>query len=205
MPPGEATTRERILDGAAAAVALHGLAKFDMGDVSRSSGLSRGTVYRYFPNRGGLLAQLARREGARFRQRLLEAIEQAPAGPERILIAVEHATRHVQAHRMLQRILETDPALVLREMRTQFAGIKNELRPVLAPALETLEPVHRGAAEVEDLLDWMTRLMLSAYLFPSANPDDMASKLTAVFRALTPAEPSRRTTSTPRRRGARRR
>lgn len=199
-----ATTRERILDGAATAVALHGLAKFDMGDVSRSSGLSRGTVYRYFPNRDGLLGQLVQREGGRFRQRLLEAMEQAPPGPERILIALEHATRHVHEHPMLQRLLETDPAFVLRGLRAQFAGIKNELRPVLAPALDQLEPVRSGAAGVDDLVDWMTRLMLSAYLFPSASPDDMAGKLMAVFRALSPAGRSRRKTGTPRHRGARR-
>lgn len=190
MPPGnEPVTRERILDGAAAAVTLHGLAKLDMGDVSRTSGLSRGTVYRYFPNRDALLRQLAHREGTRFRQRLLDAMEQAPAGPERILIALEHATRHVHEHRMLQRILETDPALVLRELRAQFAGIKGELRPALAPMLEKLEPVRRGAAGVDDLIDWMTRLMLSAYLLPAAHPDEMAGKLTAVFRALTAVNP----------------
>jgi AcrR family transcriptional regulator len=204
VPPTEATaTRERILDGAASAVALHGLAKVDMGDVSRTSGLSRGTVYRYFPNRDALLGQLANREGTRFRQRLLDVLAQAPPGPERILIALEHAARHVHEHRMLQRILETDPGLVLRAVRRQFEGIKNEFRPVLAPTLETLEPVRRGAAEVDDLVDWMTRLMLSAYLFPSANPEDMARKVTAVFRALSPA-PGRKTTPSRRRRGARR-
>jgi len=199
--PGTAT-RDRILDGAASAVTLHGLSKLDMGDVSRTSGLSRGTVYRYFPNRDVLLKQLAHREGTRFRQRLLDAIEQAPPGPERILIALEHATRHVHEHRMLQRILETDPALVLRELRAQFAGIKAELRPVLAPTLEKLEPVRRGAADVDDVVDWLTRLMLSAYLLPSASPDDMAGKLTAVFRTLTAVGPARRKGQAPRRRGA---
>lgn len=193
MPPTVTiATRERILDGAATAVALHGLAKFDMGDVSRTSGLSRGTVYRYFPNRTTLLGQLAHREGTRFRQHLLDVLAKAPLGPKRILIALEHATRHVHEHRMLQRILETDPGVVLRELRRQFGDIKNELRPVLVPALETLEPVRSGAVEVEDLLDWMTRMMLSAYLFPSANPDAMAGKLTDVFRALAPHGPSRR-------------
>ena len=44
-------TRERILDGAMAAIARHGLSKLGMSDVSHSAGVSRGTLYRYFPSR----------------------------------------------------------------------------------------------------------------------------------------------------------
>ena len=52
-------TRERILDGAMAAIARHGLAKLGMSDVSVSAGVSRGTLYRYFPSREELLRDLA--------------------------------------------------------------------------------------------------------------------------------------------------
>jgi AcrR family transcriptional regulator len=55
-------TRERILDGAVQAVALHGLSKLGMSDVSRSAGVARGTVYRYFASRDELLNALAARE-----------------------------------------------------------------------------------------------------------------------------------------------
>ena len=57
-------TRARILEGAATAVARHGLAKLDMSDVSAISGVSRGTLYRYFPNRDALLAEYAARTPA---------------------------------------------------------------------------------------------------------------------------------------------
>jgi AcrR family transcriptional regulator len=186
-------TRERILDGAAAAVARHGLAKLDMGDVSATSGVARGTLYRYFPSRQALLAQLARREGLRFKDRMLAAIADAPSGPERVLVALQYAATHVREHGALQRLLETDPAFLLRALREWFPRIKAEFGPVLAPLLQETGLVRGGVVTLEHLLDWMMRLMVSAFLLPHPNPDEMAQGLAAVYRILTvPPAPRRR-------------
>ena len=178
-------TRERILDGAAQAVARHGLAKLDMGDVSATSGVSRGTLYRYFPNRDVLLAQLAEREGLLFKERMLAAIAGAPAGPERILVAVEYATRHLREHAALQRLIETDPAFVVRALRLEYPTIRAELGRVLGPILGDLPLVRSRSVTVDQLVDWTVRLMISAYLLPEQQSEDMARGLTAVFRLLT--------------------
>jgi len=179
------TTRARILDGAAVAVARHGLAKLEMSDVSAISGVSRGTLYRYFPSRDALLDELARREGALFRDRMRAAIEQAPPGAERIRVALEHATRHVREHALLQRLLDTDPTFVLRGLRAQFESLKAELGAPILPLLQESELVHARIATAEQLLDWMMRLMASAFLLPGRDPDGMTQGLTAVYRILT--------------------
>jgi len=178
-------TRDRILDGAAVAVARHGLAKLDMGDVSVTSGVSRGTLYRYFPGRDVLLAELAQREGLRFKERMLDAIAAAPSGPERIRVALEHATRHVREHRALRRLLETDPAFVLRALQREFPAIRAELGQVLGPILAEVEPVRRGVVGTGQLVDWTVRLMISAFLLPEADAEeDMARSMAAVCRLL---------------------
>lgn len=182
MSPG---TRERILDGAAAAVARHGLAKLEMSDVSVSSRVSRGTLYRYFPSRDALLTALASREGRLFKQRMLEAIEAAPPGPERMRVALEHATRHVRTHAALQRLLETDPALVLQGLREQFEGLKDEFGTLLGPLLRDVALVRRRVVTTEQLVDWLMRLMVSAFLIPDPDPDGMTHGLTAIYRILT--------------------
>ena len=182
MPP---PTRERILDGAALALARHGLAKLDMGDVSHTSGISRGTLYRYFPSRDALLTQLAEREGLRFKQRMLDAIAAAPPGPERIVVAIEYATRHVQEHPALQRLLDTDPAFVLRALQREFPVIRAELGQVLAPMFGQLPLVRQRAVSADQLVDWTVRLMVSAYLVPEQRSEDMAHGLSAVYRLLT--------------------
>jgi AcrR family transcriptional regulator len=198
-------TRERILDGAAKAVARHGLAKLDMRDVSVSSGVSRPTLYRYFPRRDVLLAHLAQREGLRLRERMLRAIEEAPRGPERILVALEHATRHVGEHPVLQRLLETDPGFLLRGLRLYFPSVKADLGHVLGPLLQETQLVRRGIVTTEQLIDWMLRLMVSAFLLPHAEPDAMTEGLTAVYRILTAPSPPRRSAHRPTRRPTARR
>src|SRR5262249_18742223 len=102
MPPD---TRDRILDGATEAIARHGLAKLHMRDVRVGSGVSRGTLYRYFPSRQALLVELSAREGVRFKQEMLHAIETAAPGPERLLVALQQAVRRVREHPVLQRLL----------------------------------------------------------------------------------------------------
>ena len=95
-------TRERIFDGAVRAVARHGLSKLGMSDVSSSAGVSRATLYRYFPTREQLLDGLAAREASRFLARVLEALGRAPAGEQRLGVVVEYATKHVREHPALQ-------------------------------------------------------------------------------------------------------
>ena len=67
-------TRTRILEGALQAIGRHGLAKLGMSDVSEHAGVSRGTLYRYFPSREELLQSLAVAEGERFQRRVSEAL-----------------------------------------------------------------------------------------------------------------------------------
>lgn len=178
-------TRARILEGAAIAVARHGLTKLEMSDVSAISGVSRGTLYRYFPNRDALLDELASHEGQLFRERMLAAIEEAPPGAERVRVALEHATRHVSEHALLQRLLDTDPAFLLRGLRDQFDSLKGELGALLLPLLQESELVRSRIASADQLLDWMVRLMISAFLLPGRDPEAMTQGLTAVYRILT--------------------
>lgn len=176
-------TRERILDGARDAIARHGLAKLGMTDVCQSAGMSRGTLYRYFASREELLLELSRREAERFRDQALAAARNAP--PEaRLRILLEQSTRQVQEHPALQRLLESDPARVLRALREQFSAIRNEIHEMLAPALEDTAPVRAGVAQVDQLVDWFTRILVTAYLIPEPEPSKMIDGLAAMYRML---------------------
>jgi len=47
-------------------------------------------------------------------------------------------------------------------------------------------------ATPEQLVEWLTRMMISAVLFPATDPDDMARGLTAVYGLLSAAPPAAR-------------
>jgi AcrR family transcriptional regulator len=184
-PTPQERTRERILEGAKSAIARHGLAKVGMTDVSRSCGLSRGTLYRYFPTREKLLAELVARESDRFRGRLLAELGAAEPGADRVRAAIEHAARLTREHPVLQRLLETDSGFVLGVIRDQLPLIRTTVQELLGPVLEESSLVRSGVVRSSQLVDWTTRIMISAYLFPAAHPSEMAESLAAVHRALT--------------------
>jgi len=187
--------RERILDGAMLAIGRHGLTKLGMSDVCVSAGVSRGTLYRYFQSREELLEALARHETERFRRVVGEAVKQAPPGDERLEVALQHVTRYVGEHPAIQRILETEPGFVLAYLRQHFATLRAITSGTLGPLLRQTNPVRSGVVKAEQLADWLSRFMISAVLFPDPNPDEMARRLTAVYRALTiaPAPDASRT------------
>jgi AcrR family transcriptional regulator len=178
-------TRARILDGALQAIARHGLSKLGMRDVSDHAGVSRGTLYRYFPGREELLQSLAAFEGARFQQRVAEALRDVPPGEARLRLAVQHAARYVNEHPAIQRLIENEPAFVLRYLREQFPALCAATGTFLVPLLADTRPVRQGVASARQLVDWLTRMMISAVLFPDPDPDGMARSLTAVYGLLT--------------------
>lgn len=184
-------TRERILDGAMAAIARHGLSKLGMSDVSLSAGVSRGTLYRYFPSREELLQSLAAFESQRFQARADAALAATPPGASQLEAALQLVTNYVAEHPAIQRVIETEPAFVLGYLRAQFPALRGTVGAFLGPLLAQTDPVRIGLATTDQLVDWMTRVMISAVLFPDPNPDRMAQALTAVYRLLqVPARPA---------------
>ncbi len=192
LPEGRAAerTRARILDGALRAIARHGLTKLGMSDVSASAGVSRGTLYRYFPSREELLENLARFEAERFQRRVGEALRSAPPGAPRLELALQHVTRYAREQPAIQRLLDTEPAFVLTYVRENFPALCATTREMLAPLLRPSSAVQTGAVGADQLVDWLTRVMISAVLFPDPDPDGMARGLTAVYRVLTGPPPS---------------
>jgi AcrR family transcriptional regulator len=190
-------TRARILDGALQAIARHGLAKLGMRDVSEHAGVSRGTVYRYFPSREELLRSLAAAESERFLGRVVEAVRGAPAGEARLRVTLQHVARYVNEHPAIPRLIETEPAFVLRYLRDQFPVLCAATGSFLAPLLADTRPVRNGVATSEQLVEWLTRMMISAVLFPAADPDGMARSLTAVYGLLSPPARARRAATRP--------
>lgn len=186
MPELSPRTRERILDGALLAIARHGLAKLGMRDVSVAAGVSRGTLYRYFPGREELLQDLAAVERERFQRRVGEALAAAPPNAARLEVALQHVAGYVRAHPAIRRVIETEPAFVLGYLRAEFPALRAATGQLLAPLLAETQPVRAGVATTEQLVDWLTRVMISAVLIPDPDPDGMARALTAVYRVLVP-------------------
>src|SRR5438105_281665 len=83
MLPGlRRETQARIMDAAFACVAELGLGRTTMDDVARRAGVSRQTVYRYYPSKDQLVMALVLREEDKFLDGIRAAFAAAPPGKE---------------------------------------------------------------------------------------------------------------------------
>jgi hypothetical protein len=109
----------------------------------------------------------------------------APTGAERLHVALQHAAQLAREHPVLRRLVDTDPAHVLRSLRERYPAIRAMIHELMTPLLGDTAAVLGGAATPAQLSDWLTRLMISAFLFPDPEPGALTEGLTAVYRMLT--------------------
>jgi AcrR family transcriptional regulator len=131
----KAGTRERIVAAALEQVAEGGYASASVQAVARRAGVAVGTVYRHFPSKAELFAEVFRRAS----QRELDVVAEVAAAdgrsaPERIAAAVEAFSRRALAGPVLAyaQIAEpVDPAVESERLR-----LRKGYRDVFAHVLE---------------------------------------------------------------------
>lgn len=108
-PAAAPDTAGTILDAALAETLAHGIRRTTMSDIARRSGLSRQTVYRYWPDAQSLFASLVTRE----------VIAQLPADArpdsrEELVALLVDAADRVRGLAIVDRLRDTDPELFAR-------------------------------------------------------------------------------------------
>lgn len=152
-----ASARERILEAVYACVARYGISKTTVEDVAREARLSRATVYRHFPGgKDQLIAETIRWETGRFFIRLAEAVVHTTGLAELLEESLIFAHRAIEEHEVLQRVLQTEPDLLLPQMSVDSERVLGWIRAFLRPAVD-----QHGAADPEAAADYLARMMLS--------------------------------------------
>ena len=117
----KAATRERIASAALAQVAEGGFASASVQAVAARAGVAVGTVYRYFPSKAGLFAEVFRRASERELNVVVEvSVADGRPAAERIAAAVEAFSRRARAGPTLAyaQIAEpVDPAVESERLR----------------------------------------------------------------------------------------
>jgi AcrR family transcriptional regulator len=184
-------TAHRILGAAATQAEEFGLRRFTIDEVARRVGLSRVTVYRYFPKKDQLVNALILRELRRFLTQLDAVVDSHPTSVAKLTEGVLFCLDYLRSHRLLSRLLRTEPEFILPHLTTK-AG------PVIAAARDWIGRLIRAEItagrvslpdqDVDLLAELLVRIVISLVISPdTALPiDDPAARRRLVQLYLNP-------------------
>lgn len=190
--PAETSLTDRVLDATLVCCERWGQAKVTIDDIAGEAGCSRATLYRLFPGgRDTLFEALRARQTAEFFAALSEQLTGASGYEELVVRSVVEATRSLEADQGLKVMLASEPGEVAHQLTVEgfprIVAVGTELlTPFFAP--------HIGEARSAQLAEWLSRVVLSYFLAPSAHVElsDVASATAFVRSFVLPAFPPSR-------------
>jgi AcrR family transcriptional regulator len=155
-----ADIRVRIIEGTYACVARQGIGATSIEAAAQESGVSRATIYRYFPGgRDELISAVITWETLRFFARLAETVGDIEDLDAVLVEAVVFAHRAIAEHAVLQKVLDTEPGLLLPKLTVESGRLVELIRLWLVARFEG-----RGLAAgvaAHDGADYVARILLS--------------------------------------------
>jgi AcrR family transcriptional regulator len=178
-------TEERILVAALSLIGRRGVRRLGMQEIAETAGVSRGTLYRYFPGKDHVLVAAADYDERRFRQGIDEVLASVQDPAQRIGAFMAYAFEFIRSH-PARSLFESEPGFVMSFLLDHLPALHSQLVERLGDALDTVPAVASGALDRGQLADVIVRLFASSWLIPES---DDASLVHSVNRILQiPAE-----------------
>jgi AcrR family transcriptional regulator len=173
-------TEERILVAALGLIGRRGVRRLGMQEIAEAAGVSRGTLYRYFPSKEQVLTAAAAYDERRFSDGVDRLLAAAPTPQQRISDFMAYAFDFIRSH-PARSLFESEPGFVLSFLLDHLPALHTELVESLGDALDTVPAVARGELDREQLADVIVRLFASSWIIPET---DDASLVQSVNRIL---------------------
>jgi len=166
----------RILEGALLAVSQRGASMLSMTDIASAAKVSRATLYRYFPHKEQLFAELSDYIVNKFNQGVMSAAanQETPRDKfEAVLQFIGDFTVNLKS----DRIMEVEPKWILESRRLNFYKQLDAVNEALSPVYDDLDQrlgikVNRAVAG-----EIIFRFLESTTLIPSNQVTQAAPKL----------------------------
>jgi AcrR family transcriptional regulator len=157
--------RDRILDATVVCLGRYGIGKTTVEDAAREAGVSRATLYRYFPGgRDELITETMSLEVRRFFVRLAQVVQDVGDVATRLERGLMFAHQAVEDHALLQKVLETEPERLLPHLTRSSPMVLGVLHDYLQPFL--VDEALRPGLTVDRAADWLARMTLSFIIAP---------------------------------------
>jgi TetR/AcrR family transcriptional regulator, repressor for uid operon len=162
---GEDALFDRVAAAALDEFAEHGIRRTSMEDVARRAGLSRMTVFRRFASKQRLVEVVIAREVHRGMQELDLLWEGAETLEDRLIAGFEFAGRYVRGHPLFDRLLRSEPEVLLPPLTLDGGPVLELYRSLIAHRLQA--EVNAGRATTPDIdgaAEVIARLAISLLL-----------------------------------------
>jgi AcrR family transcriptional regulator len=179
MTPLEA--RDGVLAATVRCAGRVGIERITVEEVAREAGVSRATVYRWFPGgRDQLIDEGVTWEVGRFLARLGRAVEDAPDFATRLERGLSFARHAFERHEVLQRLIATEPGGLLPQLQATAPLALAVMRDYLVPFLEA-EQLRPGIS-VPQAADYLARMFVSLFTSPGEWDLDDPAEVRALVR-----------------------
>ena len=158
----------KILGGALDAIASRGVRRLSMSDIIDASGVSRGTLYRYFSNKDEVLAAVSEFVCTGFENGIREAGQGIADPIERFRAVMQFYARYTNENSP-DRVFEVEPAFHLAFFRSRFGRYKVAVQDALDPVFDHLEALIGEAINRDAFVETLVRTQLSTLLVPASD------------------------------------
>lgn len=149
--------RDRILEATYTCITRTGLDRTTVEDAARESGVSRATIYRWFPGgRDELLNATIAWQTDQFFVRLAAEVADAPTFAEVVTRAIVSAHRWIAEHEVLQRLVTTEAGRLVPVITAEMRRLVPEIGRFVEPYLR-----REGVADPAASGEYVARLVVS--------------------------------------------
>ncbi len=162
---GEDALFDRVAAAALDEFAEHGIRRTSMEDVARRAGVSRMTVFRRFASKQRLVEIVIAREVHRGMQELDLLWEGAQTLEDRLVAGFEFAGRYVSGHPLFDRLLRSEPDVLLPPLTLDGGPVLELYRSLIADRLQAEVNAGRAAtSDIDGVAEVIARLAISLLL-----------------------------------------
>jgi TetR/AcrR family transcriptional repressor of uid operon len=162
---GEDALFDRVAAAALDEFAEHGIRRTSMEDIARRAGVSRMTVFRRFASKQRLIEVVIAREVHRGMQELDLLWEGAETLEDRLVAGFEFAGRYVRGHPLFDRLLRSEPEVLLPPLTLDGGPVLDLYRSLIARRLQAEVNAGRAAtSDINGVAEVIARLAISLLL-----------------------------------------
>lgn len=176
-------TQARILDAANQVIQKVGYTRLRMDAVAKGSGITRQTIYNYFPNKAQLAVAVLLREGALVNERAKQSLSDDLEGLDLLCAAIMALVDAARATPIFEGMFEEGSVGYVNELAEHSQVITRMMHDYWSPVIERLAATGQVRTDVPiERLEWWLSFVYRALLSRPTEDLDNSEDMQALIR-----------------------